>query len=358
MKKLLSIFALSVVALTSSAQRYQQYFRVKFNVPTTGYQNSTGKSPVASTMKDYFMYCNPEHDYLDFQATDNPMGFRSTTNNYNEYSSFYVANTRNTESNPADRYNYPYTVDKIESITAYSIPVETVSLINARDTAAHSLTFVGNGKTYVGADFVFNRLPRNVAELKTLIEPNGDGVRVGCDNPLYVAAVMTLIWPRLLDCSQDCRDMADYLFGKHYKALNTIGVSNVFFQNLCTATYGSYVDGGGYLEHYKLFEFFGGATPGNQYKPNGKGYGPEDGPFKVRIVWDHVPTEPLASKNCTLAHVLLVPNPDARSAEELAFAEIAALSVTLRSTKNNGWFMHDGLSTFIAKGHDQFDDEF
>ena len=78
---------MATLAMSSFAQaKYQQYFRIEFTVPIVGTGTGSNTS-VAATMKDNYVYCNPEHDYLDFQATDNPMGFRSTTTNYSETSS-------------------------------------------------------------------------------------------------------------------------------------------------------------------------------------------------------------------------------------------------------------------------------
>mgnify|MGYP003297537737 CR=1 FL=1 len=273
MKKIISSLALVAFSMTSFAQETQQYFRVEFDVPITGYNIPSGQSnnSVAATMKDDYTYCNPLHDYLDFNA-NSPMGFRTTTSNVTETSSFYLENGRTTWTTPGATApaKYPFMVDHIKKITAYSIPVEKVTLLDS--TVTHDIVFIGNNKTYKGAEFTFNRLPRNVAELKTLIEPNGDGVRVGCDNPLYVAAVMYLIWPRLLDCSEDCREMLNYMYGTQYSQLNTVGISNQSFQNLCIGQFtdNKGKDASGFYSHNNLFQHFGGATPGNQYKPNGQ----------------------------------------------------------------------------------------
>ena len=87
---------MALFAMTTFAQQSQQYFRVEFTVPITGDKIPAGQSntSVAATMKDKYTYCNPEHDYPDFQAGGNlvargsgngesgkasPMGFRSTT---------------------------------------------------------------------------------------------------------------------------------------------------------------------------------------------------------------------------------------------------------------------------------------
>lgn len=367
MKKFLSTFAMALVALTATAQQSQQYFRVKFDVPMTGYNLPAGQSSnnsIAATMKDNYVYCNPEHNYLDFQATDNPMSFRTTNpSNVSETSSFYIQNNRVTQSGMGQE-KYPYLCDHITSITAYSIPVETVVLLDS--TEAHTIDSsifpgempTGAVKTYTGAEFTFNRLPRNVAELKTLME-DGNGNRVeACNNPLFIAAVGYLIWPRLLDCSQDCRDMWDYLYGKQYSQLNTTGISNQTFQNACIAQLDG-KDAAGAWVHYNLFKYFGGATPGNGYKPNGKGHGVNDGPFKVRVAWDV--KEPLsydANARCYVASILLFPNPDAKTKDEIGFENPVGYPVKLRSTNKNGWFLRDGEKLYYTKGKAQYDEDF
>lgn len=357
MKKIFATAALATLAMMASAQESQQYLRVEFSVPITGYNIPSGQSnnSVAATMKDNYTYCNPLHDYLDFNA-GSPMGFRSTTGSYNEYSSFYLENGRTTFTTPGQTAaaRYPYDVDKITRITAYSQPVEQVVLLDS--TQCHDITFVGNGKTYRGAEFTFNRLPRNVAELKTLIEPNGDGVRVGCDNPLYVAAVMYLIFPRLLDCSEDCRQMLNYMHGTQYAQMNTIGISNTDFQNLCIAQFTDNrgKDANGYWSHNNLYQFFGGATPGNMYTPNGQDYA--KGPYKVRVVWDSLPLEASNSPKCTIARLLLMPNPDATSKDDISFDDPTAHIVKVRSTSKNGWFFFDGCKIYWAKGKAQYED--
>ena len=77
MKKIYTTIVMAFAALTAFAQANQQYFRVEFTVPITGDKIPVGQSnnSVAATMKDEYTFCNPEHDYLDFQA-QNPMGFR------------------------------------------------------------------------------------------------------------------------------------------------------------------------------------------------------------------------------------------------------------------------------------------
>ena len=216
MKKIFTTLAMAAFAMTGFAQSAQQYFRVEFTMPIVS-DGSGGATSVASGMKDDYTYCNPEHQYLDFQAGGNivtvgtnsprdnsgkngtaiPMGFRSTTNSPTANSAFYLDNQRtaqyNTSQGRAEVAKYPYQVDRIKKISAYSIPVEKVSLIDS--VPAREITFVGDGKKYKAADFTFNRLPRNVAELKTLME-NADGSRVeATNNPMFMAAVMYLVWP-------------------------------------------------------------------------------------------------------------------------------------------------------------------
>lgn len=229
MKKIFTTIAVAFVSLTSFAQATQQYFRVEFTIPMTSHSVPSGQSNVnvAATMKDYYTFCNPAHEYLDFQAA-NPMGFRSTTQYITETSAFYLENGR-TAQTPGVVEKYPYQVDRIKKITAYSIPVEKIT---CDSTTTHEYVFHGRDVKTEGdgttvfrvAEFTFNRLPRNVAELKTLIE-DGNGNRVeAMNNPLFVAACLVAVWPRILDCSQDCRDMIDYLYGKHYSQLNTTGI--------------------------------------------------------------------------------------------------------------------------------------
>ena len=361
MKKIFTTVALSAVALMASAQEYQQYFRVEFDVPITGYNIPSGQTnnSVAATMKDDYTYCNPLNDYLDFNASS-PMGFRSTTNNYNEYSSFYLENGRTTWTTPGATAaaKMPYMVDHITKIIAYSIPVEKVVLLDS--TQCHEYVFPGNGKTYEVAEFTFNRLPRNVAELKTLIEPNGDGVRVGCENPLYVAAVMYLIWPRLLNCSEDCRQMLNYMYGTQYSQLNTVGIPNQSFQNLCIGQFtdNKGKDEAGFWSHNNLFQHFAGATPGNQYKPCGAGYW--DAPYyKVRVAWDpQQKLEALSSPKCTLGRILLMPNPDGETKDEISFEDPTAHIVKVRSTNKNGWFFYSNEKVYYSKGKAQVDEDF
>ena len=378
MKKIFTTIAMAVLAMNCFAQSSQQYFRVEFTMPIVS-DGSGGATSVASGMKDDYTYCNPEHEYLDFQAGGNivtvgtnsprdnsgangtamPMGFRSTTNSPTETSAFYIDNQRtaqyNTSQGRAEVAKYPYQVDRIKSITAYSIPVEKVSLIDSVPT--REITFVGDGNVYRAADFTFNRLPRNVAELKTLME-NADGSRVeATNNPMFMAAVMYLVWPRLLDCSQDCRDMIDYLYGAQYKALNTYGIANQSFQNVCIGHFNR--DANGFYEHYQLFQFFDGATPANQYKPNGKGYGYDNGPYKVRVAWSNVaPTEYSGQLDATICNFLLMPNPSGAVKADISFEDPVPHVVKVRSTKKSGWFFFSNEKTYYAKGKDQRDDDF
>ena len=89
---------MAVMAVTAFAQANQQYFRVEFTVPITGDKIPVGQSnnSVSATMKDEYTFCNPEHDYLDFQA-QYPMGFRTSTSNITVNSSLTMSE-RNTES--------------------------------------------------------------------------------------------------------------------------------------------------------------------------------------------------------------------------------------------------------------------
>lgn len=358
MKKLFITTIMTVFAVAGFAQvptatsgNSQQYFRVTFTVPIVG-SNTGSNTSVAATMKDYYTYCNPQHEYLDFQAAS-PMGFRTTTGSVTETSDFLIENGRTAQGGA--KATYPYSTNKIKSITAYSIPVQTVNLIDSVPFKGYK--FPGDGKLYNGTVFRFDRLPRNVAELKTLMEKNGQRVEA-TKNPLFIAAVMYLVWPRLLDCSQDCRDMVNYLFGTQYSQLNTYGISNQSFQNACTAQFasnGGKDAGGGWL-HNNLFQHFGGATPGNQYKPNGKDYG--TGPYKVRVVWDSLPLTYSNDKRCWIARILLMPNPDGVTKDQISFESPTAHIVQIRSTNNNGWFFLDGEKNYYSLGKSQYDDSF
>jgi len=362
MKKIFTTLVMAVFAITGYSQQTQQYWRVEFDMPIVN--DGSGKTSVASGMKDDYTYCNPEHEYLDFQANGvltgrgeaNPMSFRTTNpSNVSETSYFYLENGRTAQYNESRKEEttkqYPYLVDHITKMTAYSIPVETVELIDSVPFTDY--IYPGNNKKYKGTIFTFNRLPRNVAELKTLMD-NADGSRCeAANNPLFVAAVFYLVVPRFLDCSQDCRNMMDYLFGVQYPQLSTHGIANATFQNWCIGSSFDQLDGGGFREHNKLFQHFAGATPDNQYKPNGKGYGYDNGPYKVRVVWDSTPTEYSGQMRATIARLLLMANPDARTKEELSFDDPTAHLVKLRSTNKNGWFMIDGEKIYFQKGKDQ-----
>lgn len=363
MKKIFTIFALAALSVSAFAQKTQQYMRVEFNVPMTSYDEpASGKqgTAVAAGMKDNYIYVNPTHQYLDFNVSEHPFSFRSTTTEYNENSAYYIDQVRNTQTYVNDTKNkYPFQVDKVKSITTYSLPVETVKLLSApADTVPQQFTYAGDGKKYMVGEFTFNRLPRNVAELKTLIEPNGDGKRAHCHNPMFVAAVMYLIYPRLLDCSQDCRDMIDYMHGKfHTPKVETYGISNRSFQNLCISHYtdGKGKDGNGvYWNHNHLFQWFKGALPSNQYKPNGKGYSPEDGPFTVYVAWDN--TAPLMRSgdlDAMQARFLLLCDPHITNKADLAVEQIESLVVMCRSTRKHGWFFHSNPETYYYNGKAQ-----
>ncbi len=361
MKRIFTTLAVAAVAMTAFAQSNQQYFRVEFTVPITGDKVPVGQSnnSVAATMKDEYTFCNPLHDYLDFQAA-NPMGFRSTTSTVTENSAFYLENGR-TGQTPGVVQKYPYQVDKIKKITAYSIPVEKIT---CDSTTTHEIVFHSrntNGsdgtKTFRVAEFTFNRLPRNVAELKTLIEDAAGNRIEGMNNPLFVAACVVAVWPRILDCSQDCRDMLDYLYGKHYSQLNTTGVSNQVFQDVCTAGLVG-KDAAGQWQFNALFGYYDGATPANQYKPNGKGY--DQGPYKVRVGWH--PTSPLTPVgqwgNKNMAKICLFPNPSATDLADMGFENPDLRFIELRETSKNGWFLSDKEKAVTMTMKDQYDTDF
>lgn len=373
MKKIITTLVMAAFAMTSFAQTSQQYWRVEFDMPIVS--DGTGKTSVAGGMKDNYTYCNPEHQYLDFQAngvvTDRgvakPMSFRATTTQVSENSSFYLENGRtvqyNTSTHQEAYEKYPYQVDHITKITAYSIPVEKVTLIDSTKTHEFTRIMTEADKkpeecVYQAAEFTFNRLPRNVAELKTLME-DANGKRVeATKNPLFVAAVMYLVCPRLLDCSQDCRDMINYLFGTQYTQLNTYGISNRTFEDLCIGTFGG-VDDAGFQTHNSLFQHFAGATPANQYKPNGRGYGYDNGPYKVRVAWARSGGLTYSGeKKAYVATLLCMPNPDATTADEQSFDTPDAHTVKLRSTNQNGWFLMDGERSYFSKGKPQYDTSF
>lgn len=363
MKKIFLALALSALTLSGFAQAQQNYVRVEFNVPMTSYddpKSDKSGTAVAQGMKDNYIYVNPAHQYLDFNVTEHPFGYRSTTNNFNEYSYYYFKQTRNTQTYIEDtKNNYPYDVQKVTSMTTYSIPVEKVNFIsNPADTIPQKFHFIGDNKDYMVGEFTFDRLPRNVAELKTLIEPNGDGKRAHCHNPMYVAAVMYLVLPRLLDCSQDCRDMIDYLFGKFNKEkVETYGISNRTFQNICTATYNTnfgHDKSNKYWDHNHLFQFFKGALPSNQYKPNGKGYGYDDGPYTVYVAWDNqAPVMRSGDLACQTYCFNLISDPHLTNKADLAFETPEPQKVYVRDTKKHGCFFYSNVEMYFARGKDQ-----
>lgn len=151
--------------------------------------------------------------------------------------------------------------------------------------------------------------------------------------------------------------MINYLYGVKYSALSTTGISNSDFQNLCIGWFNK--DGNGYYQHNTLFQHFAGATPGNQYKPNGKGYGYDNGPYKVRIGWDLAdPLSHSGNLNVDLAKLNLFPNPDATDKGDMSHESASPLVVYLRPTKKNGYFVHSEIKSYYAKGKDQRDDDF
>lgn len=369
MKRIFTACFMAAAAMSSFAQvENQQYFKVEFTVPVSleGKNYTGSNNSVSATMKDDYTYCNPEHEYLVFPATENPCWFDNATHNYSENSSYYFKTMRTTQAGLVENNNN-FLCDKISQISAFSLPVEQCVLIDSTETFRINEgdpRFQGDYPTtpshkyYDIAEFTFNRMPRNVAELKTLME-NPDGTRnEACNNPLFIGAVCYFIWPRLLECSQDCRDMWDYMYGKHYAALNTVGIANATFQNACIAQY-SGKDAAGAYKHYNAYQFFAGATPGNGYKPNGTGYG-EEGPFKVRIGWDvKDPMTYDATRQCYVASLLLFPNPaEGATRDDISFEYPVGHVIKLRSTKKNGWFLSDGEKSFYAIGKAQYDNEF
>ena len=353
MKKIFLTLALSALTLSGFAQAQQNYVRVEFNVPMTSYddpKSDKSGTAVAQGMKDYYIYVNPAHQYLDFNVTEHPFGYRSTTNNFNEYSYYYFKQTRNTQTYIEDtKNNYPYDVQKVTSMTTYSIPVEKVNFIsNPADTIPQKFHFIGDNKDYMVGEFTFDRLPRNVAELKTLIEPNGDGKRTHCHNPEFVVAVGYLLTPRLLDCAQDCRDMFDYLFGRFDG--RSPAFSNSDFQHLCTATYnggGDGENGGGkdgnclYWDHNHVYQWFDGALPSNQYRPNGKDYGYDKGPYKVYVVREVVP----AAKN----RYFIYNHPYDKNFANRTLESPDACVVFVEST-DKGFYLDKNALNYFARG--------
>ena len=364
MKKIFTTLTLALVALSGFAQKTQEYMRVEFNVPMTSFDDPasqyTGTS-LAQGMKDDFTYVNPQHQYLDFNVTEHPLQYRPQNwSSITENTAYYLHQVRNTQTFVEDStHNYPFLVEKIAKITKYSLPVETVKLMNT-DTVPTKIKYIGNGKEYMVGKFTFNRLPRNVAELKTLIEPNGDGVRTHCHNQMFVAAAMYLVFPRLLDCSQDCRDMIDYLHGKFDtpKVDDTYGISNKSFQDLCISQFAGNQgkDAGGVWDHNHLFQYFEGATPANHYMPNGdasKGYFGQDSYTVYVAIPLQDPMLTSGQRDCYVAVFDLISNPYATSKEDVAFEDPTAKSVEIRSTKNHGWYFHSKPEIYYGKGKAQ-----
>ena len=378
MKKILTTIAVAAFAMTSFAQTTQQYFRVEFNCPIMA--DGSGQTSVGQ-MGDAYTYCNPEHNvvvdgkkhgWILIQAGGNLSAYGTVGNftfrpqnpgNITESSAYFIENGRYGQDNQPAAWKYQLESgtwgNTINNITAFSIPVEKVQLLDS--TATHEYKFCGDNKTYRVSEFTFNRLPRNVAELKTLLEDeNGNRVEA-CKNPLFIGAVVYLVLPRLRDCSQDCRDMINYLYGVQYSQLSSTGIGNADFQNLCI---GWFTDNGGkdkngFYLHNNLFQHFAGATPGNQYKPNDKGYGYDDGPYKVRIGWDLAsPTIWSGDLNANVAKLNLFPNPDATDKGDCSFESPTAHTVTLRPTKKNGWFVWSEIKSYYSKGKVQRADDF
>ena len=373
MKKIFTTLALAAFAMTSFAQspKYQQYFRVEFNCPITA--DGSGKTSVGQ-MGDSYTYCNPEHNVivdgqkhgwiliqaggnLNCYGTVGNFTFRPQNDNITESSAFFLENARYGQGNAKADWAYQLESgtwgNTINNITALSIPVEKVQLIDS--TATHDYKFIGDNKTYKVSEFTFNRLPRNLAELKTLMEDeNGNRVEA-CNNPLFIGAVVYLVLPRLLDCTYDCRDMINYLYGVNLSQQFT-GISNTDFQNLCIGWFAK--ETSGFYQHNNLFQHFAGATPGNQYKPNGKGYGYDNGPYTVRIGWDLAsPTIWSGDVNANLAKLNLFPNPEGTTKGDVSFESPTAHFVLLRPTKKHGWLVHSEIKSYYSKGKVQRDDD-
>ena len=364
MKKIFTTLALAAISMSGFAQATQEYMRVEFSVPITSYDypkdpNKKGTA-LGGGQKDDFIYLNPLNPWLDFNISEHPLTINTTSwANISEYTSFKFDQVRNTQTYIEDaNHPYPFLLDYVTKMTKYSIPVEKVVLMNT-DTAAVMMEkpFIGNNEKYRIGKFTFNRLPRNVAELKTLIEPNGDGVRTHCHNPMFIAACMYLVFPRLQYCSQDCRDMIDYLHGKFDtpKVDDTYGISNKSFQDLCIARYtgNQGLDPHGDWNHNHLFEYFAGATYKNQFMPNGdasKGYWNQDS-YTVYVAWSNV--EPImrsGQRDCTVAVFCLISNPYADNKDDVAFDDPTAWSVEVRSTKKHGWYFHSKPETYYGIG--------
>lgn len=349
MKKIFSALALAAFSLASFAQATQEYMRVEFKVPMTAFdEEDTGKTgtPLAAGQKDSYIYVNPRHQYLDFNVTEHPLTFRGTTTNIDGKKSMYLHQVRNTQSNKADENaKYPYDIDYISSITQYSIPVEKVVLLDSVPAKEVMINSEKSEKAWRISEFRFNRLPRNVAELKTLLEPKGDGVRTHCHNPEFVVAVGYLIAPRLLDCSQDCRDMFDYLCGKWNGLSNAF--SNSDFQDLCTSSYsggGDGENGGGkdsngiYWDNNHVFQWFDGALPSNQYTPNSK-----DG-YKVYVCREVVPADK--------SRFFLISHPYDKNRANRAMDSPDACVVYVEKT-SDGFFLKSNMKNYFARGKAQ-----
>ena len=59
-----------------------------------------------------------------------------------------------------------------------------------------------------------------------------------------------------------------------------------------------------------------------------------------------------------IPRLLLMPNPDAETKDQISFEDPTAHIVKLRSTNSNGWFVMDGEKIYYTKGKDQYDDSF
>ena len=358
MKKILTSLAFGVISLASFAQATQEYMRVTFNVPMADYEEpKSGKTgtPVSAGMKDSYVYINPEHQYIDFNVSEHPLTFR-TTATVKETGSFYLQQIRNTQSYVEDKNaQFPYDCDRIESITQYSIPVEKVELMEA--VPVKQMPYLGQKKPGGGDliqynvwEYTFNRLPRNVAELKTLMEDgNGNRIQRCYDDPAFIVAVMYLLTPRFLDCSQDCRDMIDYMFGKFHSARGVnFRSSNADFQDLCTAKYnGNFGKDANctYWNHNHVYEWFKGAIPSNQYKPNGKDYGYDNGPYTVYVLQDQNPADS--------GKFYLISNPYEEIRANYVMDGPTSCPVFVKKTSNDGWFFENNFKNYFAAGKDQ-----
>lgn len=357
MKRIFSALALAAVSLTGFAQATQEYMRVEFSRPMTDYdEEDTGKegTAVSAGMKDsYGVYVNPRHQYLDFNVSEHPLTFRSTTTSIDGKKSMYIHQIRNTQSNKEDNNaKYQYDIDYITSITQYSIPVEKVELLDSVPAKSVMINSEKSEKEWLISEFRFNRLPRNVAELKTLIEPNGDGKRTHCHNPQFVVAVGYLIAPRLLDCTQDCRDMFDYLCGKWDGRTSTFSNAD-FADQLCNSSYnggGDGQNGGGkdsngvYWDNNHVFQWFDGALPSNQYLPNGKSYDSADGPFKVYVCSEVTPM----GKD----RYFLISHPYDKNRANRALESPDAAVVYVAKT-SNGFYLDKNMLNYFARGKAQ-----